>query len=249
MSLFGTNRSVGHLCRTDVRDILSNDRPEHPATVRIVISVRDNLFRTGIQAILRGPSGFEVVGEAEDPALILAAVQKQRPDLLLLEWDLARREDMRVIKDLTADGSAVHIVLLSVPPDHPEIARMIQLGVRAILPHEATADSLRNSILQVMDGHYVLGDAGVESLVGALREPRQTGFQNARRKFGITHREFDVVMAIVSGYSNLEIAERLSLSSHTVKHHMTHIFDKLGVSNRLELALFAVNHRFVSKDQ
>ena len=96
-----------------------------------------------------------------------------------------------------------------------------------------------------MEGHYALSDTGIASLVNALSAPTVKRFQVARDKYRITQREYEIILVTISGYSNIEIASHFSLSAHTVKHHMTHIFDKLGVSNRLELALFAVNHQIV----
>jgi DNA-binding NarL/FixJ family response regulator len=75
----------------------------------------------------------------------------------------------------------------------------------------------------------------------ALDEPKAS-----RKTFGLTARELDVVTAIVSGFTNREIAQKFSISEQTVKHHLRNIFDKVGVSNRLELALFAINHQLVS---
>ena len=72
--------------------------------------------------------------------------------------------------------------------------------------------------------------------------------EEQKKQFGLTARELEVVGAIVSGYTNREIAESFSISEQTVKHHLRNIFDKVGVSNRLELALFAINHGLVSKD-
>src|SRR5207244_11718015 len=89
----------------------------------------------------------------------------------------------------------------------------------------------------------------VSSLVEALRDLLPSSDEGDRQNhFGITRREMEVISAIVSGYTNKDIALKFSLSEQTVKHHLTNIFDKLGVSNRLELALFAVNHQLVSND-
>jgi DNA-binding NarL/FixJ family response regulator len=76
--------------------------------------------------------------------------------------------------------------------------------------------------------------------------PQETDTKNGKKTFGLTVRELDVVAAIVSGFTNREIAQKFSISEQTVKHHLRNIFDKVGVSNRLELALFAINHQLVA---
>ncbi len=82
-------------------------------------------------------------------------------------------------------------------------------------------------------------------LVDTLRTLAPEGKADKRKKFGLTKRELEVLTEIVSGYTNKEIAQKLTLSEDTVKHHVTNIFNKLGVSNRLELALYAVHHQLV----
>jgi DNA-binding NarL/FixJ family response regulator len=194
-----------------------------------------------LRALLDATGRFTVVGEATDDVVRL--ISEHKPDILLLDWDMSQRDGMSIFSELAASGLSVHTILLSVRPN-ADVAAAIQLGAKGILSHETTAESLCEGIRKVMDGQYVLGTAGISSLVGSLRNPRpRTAFETAQRKFGLTRREFEIMTWVVAGYSNIEIAEKFSLSIHTVKHHISHIFDKTGVSNRVELGLFAVNHR------
>jgi two-component system, NarL family, nitrate/nitrite response regulator NarL len=95
-----------------------------------------------------------------------------------------------------------------------------------------------------MNGEYWIGRGRVADLVEALRDMGANG-ESRKQNFGLTPREMEVVGAITAGLTNRKIAYRLSVSEDTVKRHITNIFDKLGVSNRLELVLFAINHRLV----
>ena len=99
-----------------------------------------------------------------------------------------------------------------------------------------------------MSGEFWIGQTKVADLVGALRAYMPSADGEQRKQFGLTGRELEVVGAIVSGLTNRDIAESFSISEQTVKHHLRNIFDKVGVSNRLELALFAINHALVSRD-
>ena len=92
---------------------------------------------------------------------------------------------------------------------------------------------------------YWVGGAGVKGLVETLQQLLASDGEEKKRNFGLTKRELDVVGTIVAGYQNKEIAQKFSISEDTVKHHLTNIFNKVGVSNRLELALFAVHHKLV----
>ena len=102
----------------------------------------------------------------------------------------------------------------------------------------------------MIEGKFWFGDSSVNDLVEILREylppAAADDGKNAKSNFGLTPREMDVVESIVSGFTNREIANRYSISEQTVKHHLRNIFDKVGASNRLELALFAINHGLVS---
>jgi two-component system nitrate/nitrite response regulator NarL len=98
----------------------------------------------------------------------------------------------------------------------------------------------------VMAGQYWVGRESVTDLVRALRSVTPVDNGLRARDYGLTGREMEIVTLVVAGYSNPDIAQRCSISEQTVKHHISNVFDKLGVSNRLELALFAVNHRLTA---
>jgi DNA-binding NarL/FixJ family response regulator len=98
-----------------------------------------------------------------------------------------------------------------------------------------------------MEGQYWVGRDRVADLVTTLRELSISTPPPSPNNFGLTPRELEVVAVIVGGYSNRDIAVKLSISEKTVKHHLTNIFEKLGVSNRLELALFALHHSLVAE--
>ena len=94
-----------------------------------------------------------------------------------------------------------------------------------------------------MSGRYWVGRKAVADLASILREISAASPAPTRKHFGLTPRELEIISLILGGLSNGDIASRFSISEKTVKHHLTNIFDKLGVSNRLELALFALHHK------
>ena len=123
-----------------------------------------------------------------------------------------------------------------------QIVEALQLGARGVVLKDSATQLLLKAIHTVMSGEYWVGRESVSNLVQYLRTLMQSSNDEARqRKFGLTPRELEIVSAVVAGYSNKEIAEYFKISEDTVKHHLSNIFDKLGVSTRLELALFAVN--------
>jgi DNA-binding NarL/FixJ family response regulator len=116
-----------------------------------------------------------------------------------------------------------------------------------VILKDAATSLLFEGIRRVVAGEYWIGRESVSDVIRYLVRG-ETGEAHARKqKFGLTPRERQIVGAVVAGYTNKEIAGRFSLSEDTVKHHLSNIFDKLGVSSRLELALFAVNHQLVDE--
>jgi DNA-binding NarL/FixJ family response regulator len=151
---------------------------------------------------------------------------------------------MEVLRELTKADIAVRTLLVTASIDKSQIVQALKLGAYGVVLKESASRRLFDSIRCVMSGQYWVGRESVSDLIRALRTIGNTPEPAARpRDFGLTRRELEIVTLVISGYSNPDIAHRCSISEQTVKHHVSNIFDKLGVSNRLELALFAVNHK------
>ena len=215
--------------------------------VRVVIADDNVLFRGSLRALFRASFKCDVVADSGDPKTTLQLVREHSPDILLLGWRMSQQDDMKILRELASDQCSVRTVLIGFEEDNTALVNAIRLGIRAILSCETSCDELFEIFGKVMEGQYVFGQTAVHSLVHHATSPMpRSAFQKARQKFGITRREFELISEVVAGFSTSEIAERLSLSPNTLKHHMTHIYDKLGLSNRLELVLFAVHHGITS---
>ena len=141
----------------------------------------------------------------------------------------------------------IRTLILTAEVGDSDVTEALQLGARGVLMKHAATELLFKSIHMVMAGQYWVGRDSVADLIEMLRERRAVPVvMPSDPVFGLTPRELEMVSAVVAGCSNNDIADKLAISSKTVKHHLTNIFDKLGLSNRLELALFAVQHRFES---
>ena len=118
----------------------------------------------------------------------------------------------------------------------------LQLGARGVVLKDSATEILLKSIRAVMNGEYWVGRESVSNLVQYLRTlvTPPSAFPQ-RNKYRLTPRELEIIAAVVAGFANKEIAQYFKISEDTVKHHLSNIFDKVGVSSRLELALFAVN--------
>jgi two-component system, NarL family, nitrate/nitrite response regulator NarL len=217
---------------------------DRDSPIRIVIADDHPIFRDGLRKLLEEEPGLEVVGEAADGARAVELARQLKPDVLLLDLAMPRHPGLEALRDLKDGPIGLRTIVLTAAIEKPQVIEALQLGACGVVLKESATQLLLKSIRAVVAGEMWIGRGRVQDLVQYLRAgddapPRE----EPARGFGLTPREQDIVETIVAGYSNREIARHLSISEDTVKNHLTNVFDKLGVSSRLELALFAVNHR------
>jgi len=218
-------------------------KEKNSRAVRILIADDHPIFRDGLRRLLDSEPEFQVIGQASNGVEAVNLARQMKPDILLLDLAMPLLTGLNALRELAKVASPVHTILLTAAIDKPEIIEALQLGARGIVLKDSATELLLKSIRTVMAGQYWVGRESVSDLVKFLRQPLPPTGRS--KNFGLTKRELQVVAAIVEGYSNKEIAQKFSLSEDTVKHHLTNIFNKAGVSNRLELALFAINHRLI----
>jgi len=118
----------------------------------------------------------------------------------------------------------------------------LELGARGVIMKDTATQLLLKGIRSVVAGQFWVGRESISDLVQYMRSNAVPASETPRKKFGLTARELEVIAELVNGGTNRDIAQKFSISEETVKRHLSNIFDKLGVSNRLELALFAMSH-------
>jgi two-component system, NarL family, nitrate/nitrite response regulator NarL len=210
--------------------------------VRILIADDHPIFRDGLKRLLESEGEFKVIGEACDGVEAVTLARQLIPEVLLLDLAMPRRRGLDALRDLVSDGRAVRVILLTAAAEKEQIVEALQLGARGVVLKDSATQILLKSIRAVMNGEYWVGRESVSNLVQYLRTmvaPAEN-FPH-RNRYRLTPRELEIVAAVVAGFANKEIAQYFKISEDTVKHHLSNIFDKIGVSSRLELALFAVN--------
>jgi two-component system nitrate/nitrite response regulator NarL len=215
--------------------------------VRILIADDHPVFRQGLIAVFRNEREFTIVGEASDGRQALQMIQSLQPDVLLLDLIMPALSGLDTLRELSNSPHPVRTILLTASISTEQIAQALQLGARGIVLKEAPTPVLFESIRAVMKEQFWVGENPVRDLMEALRSYMPELQNDSRKPFRLTVRELDVVVSVVAGLTNREIAQEHSISEQTVKHHIKNVFDKVGVSNRLELALFAIDHGLVSR--
>jgi two-component system, NarL family, nitrate/nitrite response regulator NarL len=201
------------------------------------------LFREALRELIETDRSFHVVGEASDGRDAIRMVSEMRPDLLLLDLMMPGKSGLETLQELATMGSPTRTLLLAADVADSDVVDALQRGARGVVMKQSASEMLFKSMRTVMAGQYWVGRECVSDLIDQMRERASAPPEPRRPTFGLTPRELEIVSTVVNGYANSEIAQKFEISVKTVKHHLTNIFDKVGVSNRLELALFAVHHR------
>jgi two-component system, NarL family, nitrate/nitrite response regulator NarL len=211
-----------------------------PDIVRIVIANEQQTFRESLRMILESDSGLEIVGEAFDARSVVELTGRLKPDILLLEFALSRELEVKEFHPTGGYFAGVQILIMVGTPEKAHIVEAFRVGAKGVVPKGSPPAVWFKSIRRIIAGKYFLGSKNVEILVQALQEFLSQKTEAASpNNYGLTQRELEIVDRIAHGCSNKEVGLEFSIRERTVKHHLTNIFNKVGVSSRLELALFA----------
>lgn len=222
--------------------------------IHILIANQHPIYGDGLRALLEKQSDFKIVGVAPDITATVKMSREQTPDVLLLDvngtgYGAGKADEMSVLDEIQSLRIHVRPLLLASTLSGLDIMQALMLGARGVVLKTSTVQALVDGIRAVMFGQYWIGEDMGTSMKEALREhTRSFGVSVRHSAFGLTPREIQIISTVVAGYSNAEIARRYALSEQTVKHHLSSIFDKVGVFSRLELALFAIHHHLAGED-
>jgi two-component system, NarL family, nitrate/nitrite response regulator NarL len=220
---------------------------ETRAGVRILLTGNNGFFREGLKALIEEQPGFSVIDEALDRNELVHQAELIDPDILLLETETLDSAGINILLSLRESKNAFRIILLVADIKMKQVSEAFKAGVQGIVLKESAANSLYKCIGAVMEGRYWVPDGGISDALHLLEgAPQSSKIKALMLKFGLTKREMQILALIVAGRTNLQIAKQFSISEQTVKHHVTNMFDKTGVCNRLELTLFAIHNGLIT---
>jgi DNA-binding NarL/FixJ family response regulator len=203
---------------------------------RVLLVDDHEIFRQGLRRLFDEHADFRVVAEASNGAEAIAAVKEHVPDIMLLDLQLGDMTGLDVLRRLGRDLKTKTIILGADIQRADELTAIV-LGAFGIVGKYAASEVLFRCMRAVLQGEVWTTREVISELIGMIR--KRDNPSDTLGHFGLTPREMQIVKAVVQGMGNREISEALGISQFTVKHYMTRIFDKLLVSNRVELALFA----------
>ncbi len=213
--------------------------------LRILIADDHPVVRFGVRRMLQAHPEYQVVGEAANGKEAIEQMRELHPDILLLDLNMPLLPGLETLRELTTTQVPTKTVLLTSAITQRQVLEALQLGARGVVLKDAMAADLADCIAAVTSGHYWLGSKPVSNLVQVLHDLMEEIKQPPQNTFGLTSRELEVVTLIAQGMTNKDIARECKIAEETVKRHLKNIFDKVGVWNRLELALFAINNHLV----
>ena len=217
---------------------ISNFAPGSHQLINVVIADGRPIFRDGLRRLLQTEPCLRIVGETGTGVDAATLVRDFRPDILLVDFEPQTTFEM--LKTLGESGEAVRTIILAESVDGADLTRALELGARGLVFRDSAADVLFKSIYSVLAGQYWIASDSVVDAPAGLRKLEVE--LRSRRLFGLTPRELEIVRMVVCAFTNKEIGEKLAIGENTVKSHLTHIFNKVGASSRIELALFAAHH-------
>ena len=207
--------------------------------VRVVLIDDDPLVRAGLKLMLGGREGVDFVGEGSDGSEAAALVAEHRPDVLLMDIRMPGKDGLTATEELMAQEDAPRVVILTTFDSDDSVLRALAAGAAGFLLKDTPPDRMLEAIKQVAAGEHILSPSVVSQVIAAATrhrgDPRR---EDARADLAVLNaREKEIAVAIGRGLTNAEISARHYLSLATVKGVVTQIFDKLGLTNRVQVAI------------
>ncbi len=211
-------------------------------SIRLVLADDHPIVLDGLETLFRLEPDFEVAARCVNGDETVVAVRRHRPDVLILDIHMPRKDGLAVLRDLQSDKLPTKVVLLAAVLEEEEVLEAMRLGVRGMVLKELAPQMVVQCVRKVHAGEQWIEKHAVTRMVDSLLR-REAGEREAANV--LTPREIEMVGMVARGLRNKEMSKRLAISEGTVKIHLHHIYRKLKVENRVELILYAQSKRLV----
>lgn len=209
--------------------------------VKIMIADDHSMIREGLKNLLELDGDIQVIAEAVDGEDCLEKLQLVKPDVLLLDINMPKKNGLEVLKSLKSRRSKLKVLVLTVHNETEYLMKAVDIGVNGYVLKDSESAELKKAIFTVADGETYIQP----SLIPALNAKMIETNKDAEKIKSLTKRELDVLKLLAVGMFNKEVGKRLKISERTVKNHVSNIFKKLGVTDRTQAAVFAIRNNLV----
>lgn len=211
--------------------------------ISVVLADDHVLVRKGLKKILEMEDDIKVIGEASDGVEAIQIVKRKLPDVLLLDINMPRLNGVEVTKNLNEEKINTNIVILTIYDDREYLLELIKMGIKGYILKDIEPDGLIAAVRSASCGKTYIQPSLSGAIINEYNRITQSTKNNFRKP--LTTREKEVVKSISEGMCNSEIAETLSISEKTVKNHVSNILRKLKLTDRTQVAIFAIKNRLV----
>ncbi|MGQ9917804.1 MAG: response regulator [Bryobacteraceae bacterium] len=215
------------------------------AKIRVMIADDHPIVRDGLKKLLNLEDDIEVVAVASDGREVLDQVAQFQPDIILLDLRMPNLDGITTLQTLQQKSCPAKVIILTASEDKNEFVQAMKHGARGIVLKQTASELIVKSIRKVHAGEIWLDSQTTAAVMRQFASPASESYPvqggRVRERSPLSAREREIVALVAQGYKNKEMAEKMFISEQTVKNHLHNIFDKLGVSDRLELALYAIH--------
>ncbi|MBA2566101.1 MAG: response regulator transcription factor [Gemmatimonadetes bacterium] len=208
------------------------------SVIRVALLDDHTLFRDGLRRLFDTEPDIDLVAEAKSSSDLFPLLEREQPDLLLLDLNLQNESGLDILPQLAEKHPEMRVLVLTASIDQEDRINSIKLGAKGVVLKYAASENLIKSIRKVAEGEMWVDHETTKKLFEELADKRGPKAESPVDL--LTDREREVTALVGEGMRNKEIADRLFISERTVKTHISNIFQKLDLSDRLELALFAI---------
>jgi two-component system nitrate/nitrite response regulator NarL len=216
--------------------------------IRILIVDDHAVVRAGLRMLIDAQEGMKVVEVASNPAEALEFAKRESPEIILLDLDLGGQDALTLIPELRLSAKDARILVLTGSKDTEAHRRAMRLGAMGVILKDQAAETLIKAIEKVHAGEVWVDRLTMGSLLDEMTQTPEIDPEEARIA-SLTQREREVIALIAEGLKNKQIGQRLFIGETTVTHHLSSIFSKLEVSDRLELVIYAFSHNLAKMPQ